>query len=138
MSKEFVGSVLARESLYFYTRYIFKSQRGYQWQQAPHHQIICEALMRVYRGECKRLIINIPPRYSKTSLIESFIGWTLGHNPDSEYIYTSYSSRLASNSTWHVRDIVTSEIYQQIFPECALRQDSQARERTQGLSCAAR
>ena len=128
MSQAFVGSILAREDFYFYTRYIFKSQRGYQWQKAPHHKIICDALMRVYHGECKRLIINIPPRYSKTSLIEAFIGWTLGHNPDSEYIYTSYSSRLASNSTWHVRDIVTSEIYQQIFPECLLRQDSQARD----------
>jgi predicted phage terminase large subunit-like protein len=123
-----VGSILARESFYFYARWVFHDRHGYPWQQAAHHQTICDALMRVYEGKCKRLIINIPPRYSKTSLIEAFIGWTLGHNPDSEYIYTSYSSRLASNSTWQVREIVQSEVYQQIFPECVLRQDSQARD----------
>ena len=122
------SAIECREDFYFYARWIFLQRHGYKWQQAAHHRTICDALMKIYRGECKRLIINIPPRYSKTSLIEAFIGWTLGHNPDSEYIYTSYSSRLASNSTWQVREIVQSETYQQIFPECVLRQDSQARD----------
>lgn len=122
------AGVLARENFYLYARWMFFVRRGYCWQQAAHHQKITDALMRVYRGECKRLIINIPPRYSKTSLIEAFIGWTLGHHPDSEYIYTSYSARLASNSTWQVREAVQSDAYRQIFPGCILRDDSQARD----------
>lgn len=123
-----IASDLAYEDFYFFLRWMFLRQRGYKWQKADHHQIIANALMRVYRGECKRLIINIPPRYSKTSFIEAFIAWTLGHHPDSEYIYTSYSSRLASNSTWKVREVVQSEDYRRIFPACELRQDSQARD----------
>jgi len=60
-----VAAELARADLYAFSRLMFLSRRGYLWQCAPHHKTICLALMRVYRGECKRLIINIPPRYSK-------------------------------------------------------------------------
>ncbi|EMI1065609.1 hypothetical protein MW722_003823, partial [Acinetobacter baumannii] len=58
----------AQEDLYFFTRYMFKERRGYKWMQNWHHLEICEALMKVYRGEIKRLIINVPPRYSKTEI----------------------------------------------------------------------
>lgn len=57
----------AREELYDFSRWMFLQRKGYQWQRARQHKIICDALMRVYRGECKRLIINVPPRYSKCS-----------------------------------------------------------------------
>ena len=56
---------LARADLYFFTRWMFLQRKGFKWLRSDHHKIICDALMRVYRGECKRLIINVPPRYSK-------------------------------------------------------------------------
>ena len=49
-----------------FTRWMFYQRRGYIWQRANHHALICNALERVFNGETKRLIINIPPRYSKT------------------------------------------------------------------------
>ncbi|EXV88728.1 hypothetical protein J824_3998, partial [Acinetobacter baumannii 25691_1] len=39
---------------------MFKERRGYKWMQNWHPLEICEALMKVYRGEIKRLIINVP------------------------------------------------------------------------------
>ncbi|TRC34457.1 terminase, partial [Mannheimia haemolytica] len=76
--------------LYFFTRYMFQQKRGYQWLQALHHELICAALMRVFRGECKRLIINIPPRYSKTEIaIVNFVAWCFGQVPDCEFIHAS-------------------------------------------------
>jgi len=120
---------LARTDFYFYSRWMFLQQRGYYWLQSDHHKTICDALMEVYRGECKRLIINIPPRYSKTELaIKNFISWTLGHCPDSEYIYTSYSARLASNFSWQTREIVDSNEYREIFPNTILQSDSKAKD----------
>lgn len=118
----------ARNSLLAFTKTIFKSRRGYDWQEAAHHITICNALEKVFRGEIKRLIINIPPRYSKTELIKNFIGWAFGHVPDCEFIYSSYSGRLASASSWDVRSLVQEPAYRAIFPNVALRDDSQAKD----------
>jgi predicted phage terminase large subunit-like protein len=122
-----VAVQLARNNFYFYTRWMFRERRGYKWLRGPHHRIICDALMRVFTGECHRLIINVAPRYSKTELaVVNFISWTLGHFPDSEWIHTSYSSALATNNTWNAREMVQSESYQEIFPEVVIRSDKAA------------
>lgn len=126
--KRFAAIQLAREDLYFFSRWMFLQQKGFQWQRAAHHKTVCDALMRVYRGESKRLIINIPPRYSKSQLIKYFIAWTLGKHPDSEYIYTSYSARLAAGGSWEVRGMVQDPAYREVFPAVDLRDDSQAKD----------
>ena len=66
--ERFAADAMARADLYFFSRWMFLQRKGFTWQRAGHHRTICDALMRVYRGECKRLIINIPPRYSRPSL----------------------------------------------------------------------
>jgi predicted phage terminase large subunit-like protein len=118
----------ARSSLLSFAKTVFRYRRGYDWQEARHHLLICDALEKVFHGEIKRLIINIPPRYSKTELVKSFIAWSLGHAPDSEFIYTSYSGRLAAASSWDVRGLIQEPIYQAIFGGLALREDSQAKD----------
>ena len=126
-----VARQIAREDFYFYSRWMFLKRKGYKWLRGTHHKLICDALMRVYRGECRRLIINIAPRYSKTELaVINFISWTLGHVPDAEYIHTSYSGRLAANNSWQTREMVQHEEYQQIFTGGVvdLRTDSQAKD----------
>jgi predicted phage terminase large subunit-like protein len=106
---------------------MFLQRKGFQWQRASHHQIICEALMRVYRGECKRLIINVPPRYSKTELaVVNFIAWALGKVPDAEFIHASYSGALAINNSSAVRSVVQHEAYAEIFPDMQLGSDAKA------------
>lgn len=115
----------AREDLYEFSRWMFLERKGFKWQRARHHQLICDALMRVYRGECKRLIINIPPRYSKTELaVVNFIAWCFGKAPDCEFIHTSYSTPLAVNNSAQVRDMVQHEAYRDIFPETELATDA--------------
>jgi predicted phage terminase large subunit-like protein len=114
--------------LYFFSRYMMLRTRGIKWHRAPHHPEICNALMRVFRGECKRLIINIPPRYSKTELVIMFMIWALGLVPDSEFIMTSYSGELAANNSWKARDIVRHEAYREIFPHVEIMGGSSARD----------
>lgn len=126
-ARDLAARVEAQEDLHFFVRYIFKERRGFKFLANHHHKILCDALMRVYRGECKRLIINIPPRYSKTEIVKGFAAWALGKSPDSEFIYTSYSATLAEGSGWDVREIIAHEAYQSIFPALELRRDSKAR-----------
>lgn len=119
----------AQADLYFFARYMFRERRGYKWLHNWHHRLICDALMRVYRGETTRLIINIPPRYSKTELaVVNFIAWCLGHAPDSEFIYTSYSARLAANYSYEARGLIQHPAYANVFPELTLKDDSKAKD----------
>lgn len=123
------AQALAREDLYDFTRWMFLQRRGYKWVRSPHHQIICDALMRVFRGECRRLIVNIPPRYGKTEIaVINFMGWALGHVPDAEFIHTSYSGRLAGGNSLQTRELVAHEAYREIFPGTLLKGDSKARD----------
>lgn len=115
----------ARDNLYDFSRWMFLQRKGFVWRRARHHQIVCDALMRVYRGECARLVINIPPRYSKTELaVVNFIAWCFGQVPDCEFIHASYSGALAINNSAQVRDLVQHEAYQEIFPELGLASEA--------------
>jgi len=113
----------ARQDFYFFARWMHLECRGIKWLRAPHHPVICDALTKVYRGEITRLILNLPPRYSKSILVQMFIAWTLGHFPDSEYIYTSYSSEMASGKSWEIRELVQHPSYREIFPNAIIHPD---------------
>lgn len=118
----------SRGDLLAFTRWMFKARKGSKWELGAHHHLLNAALMRVYSGAIKRLIINIPPRYSKTELVANFIAWSLGQYPDSEFIYSSYSGRLAAKTSWDCRETVSHPEYQKIFPGTKLRDDSSARD----------
>lgn len=123
--------ILSYNDLYFFSRWMFLRRRGYPWMRAPHHKQICDALMRVFNGETKRLIINIPPRYSKTELaVVNFIAWALGRVPDAEFIHASYSSTLAVNNSVQIRNMVQHEDYRAIFPDVVLAEESKAHWKT--------
>jgi predicted phage terminase large subunit-like protein len=127
-ARQIAIEVEARENLYFYARYMFKMRRGFGWRRNWHHEVICRALMRVYHGHTKRLIINIPPRYSKTELaVVNFISWCLGKAPDCEFIHTSYSGGLAVNNAANAKQLVIDPHYRAIFPELQIRTDSKAK-----------
>jgi len=129
LREKLVAAELSRSDLYVFARWMFAYKRGFRWSESRHHRVVCNALMRVYHGDCRRLIINIPPRYSKTELaVVMFIAWALGKAPDSEFIHTSYSATLAVNNSASVRDLVHHEEYRAIFPAVVVSDDSRAKD----------
>lgn len=103
-------------SLLFFTRFFFKSQYNTKFIVGPHHVIICDALERVLRGECTRLIINIAPRYGKTELaVKALIAHGLALNAAAKFIHLSYSDPLALDNSETVKDLVASADYQKLF-----------------------
>ena len=118
----------ARSNPLDFARWMFKARKGAKWELAPHHHLINAFLLRVYAGEIRRGIINIPPRYSKTESVVNFIAWAIGQYPDSEFIYTSYSSRLSTKASYDCREIVAHPEYQAVFPHVRLRDDSAAKD----------
>lgn len=100
-----------------FTRYFFKQKFKRKFVIGQHHVAIAKALDRVLSGECKRLIINIAPRYGKTELaVKNFIAMGLAINPKAKFIHLSYSDDLARDNSRGVQEILREESYRRLFP----------------------
>lgn len=92
-----------------------------------HHAKMAEAFERVAKGECKRLIINMPPRHTKSEFASYLLpAWFLGKFPNKKIIQTSHTAELAVGFGRKVRNLVDQEVYAKIFPGVGLQQDSKA------------
>ena len=92
-----------------------------------HHEIMAEAFERVARGELKRLIINMPPRHTKSEFASYLLpSWFLGNFPQKKVIQTSHTAELAVGFGRKVRNLVDSADYSEIFPNTTLQTDSAA------------
>jgi predicted phage terminase large subunit-like protein len=92
-----------------------------------HHKRMAEAFERVANGTCKRLIINMPPRHTKSEFASYLLpAWFLGKYPNKKVIQCSNTGELAVGFGRKVRNLVDSEVYHEIFPELTLQADSKA------------
>jgi predicted phage terminase large subunit-like protein len=92
-----------------------------------HHKRMAEAFERVANGTCKRLIINMPPRHTKSEFASYLLpAWFLGKFPHKKVIQASNTGELAVGFGRKVRNLVDSEVYSSIFPNLALQADSKA------------
>lgn len=92
-----------------------------------HHKIMADAFERVANGELKRLIINMPPRHTKSEFASYLLpAWFLGKFPHKKVIQTSHTAELAVGFGRKVRNLVDSEVYNGIFPDLNLQADSKA------------
>ena len=92
-----------------------------------HHKIMAKAFERVVSGECKRLIINMPPRHTKSEFASYLLpAWFLGKYPHKKVIQSSNTSELAVGFGRKVRNLVDLDTYRELFPGLELRADSKA------------
>jgi predicted phage terminase large subunit-like protein len=95
--------------------------------EGSHHKRMAKAFERVARGECKRLIINMPPRHTKSEFASYLLpAWFLGNFPEKKVIQTSHTAELAVGFGRKVRNLVDQDVYTEIFPGVGLQQDSKA------------
>jgi hypothetical protein len=93
-----------------------------------HHAIMANAFERVAKGELKRLIINMPPRHTKSEFASFLLpAWFLGNYPEKKIIQTAHTAELSVGFGRKVRNLVDSDDYKDIFPDLALRSDSKQR-----------
>ncbi|WP_020469711.1 phage terminase large subunit [Zavarzinella formosa] len=106
---------------------------AYQWpgyKAAAHHRLIARHLEAVERGDIERLMISMPPRHGKSMLASEFFpAWYLGRNPSHYVIAATYAQELADDFGRKVRDQIADAAFQQIFPGCKLKGDSQSAKR---------
>ena len=91
-----------------------------------HHKDMADAFERVANGTLKRLIINMPPRHTKSEFASYlFPAWFLGKYPQKKIIQTAHTAELAVGFGRKVRNLVNMQEYQDIFPT-KLSSDSKA------------
>ena len=95
--------------------------------EGAHHKRMASAFERVARGECKRLIINMPPRHTKSEFASYLLpAWFLGNFPEKKIIQTSHTAELAVGFGRKVRNLVDSDAFSETFPGVGLQADSKA------------
>jgi len=114
----------------FFTKYMFRNETGEKFVIKKHHDLIFQALDKVLKGEITRLIINVPPRYGKTTIaVIKFIAQGFAINPKSKFMHLSYSDDLALDNSTHVRDLLQQPFYRELFPSVQLKADSNSKKK---------
>ena len=64
--------------------------------EGRHHRVIAEKLELIAQGKLKRLIVNMPPRHSKSEFASYLMpAWFLGRNPKLKIIQATHNTELA-------------------------------------------
>ena len=82
-----------------------------------HHKLMAKKFQEIAEGKLKRLIINMPPRHTKSEFASYMLpAWFLGKFPNKKIIQCSNTAELAVGFGRKVRNLVDSEAYAKIFP----------------------
>ena len=95
--------------------------------KGDHHIKMAEAFDNIANGKLKRLIINMPPRHTKSEFASHlFPASLLGKNSKLKIIDATHTADLAINFGRKVRDLIDREDYNELFPETSLKADSRS------------
>ena len=97
-----------------------------QFIEGSHHKIISDKFNRVASGELTRLIINMPPRHTKSEFASYFLpAWMIGNYPQLKIIQATHTAELAVNFGRKTKNLIDSKEYQDLFAT-RLQEDSKA------------
>jgi len=89
---------------------------GISFVDSWHIQAIAEHLEACYRRDIKKLLINIPPRTSKSTIVSvMFPAWVWLHNAEEKFLYSSYAGSLSIEHSLKCRRLIESNWYQERF-----------------------
>lgn len=98
-----------------------------QFISGYHHGIMATAFERVATGKLKRLIINLPPRHTKSEFASHlFPAWFMGKYPSRKIIQATHTAELSKDFGRKTKDTIDSEAYQKIFPNVGIKKDNKA------------
>ena len=111
-----IAEILRTDLLAFIHRSFIELNPAATFEYNWHHELIAQSLEDVAYGNCKRLIINVPPRHLKShSASIAFPAWFLGHFPEKQVACVSYGQDFSDTLARHSRRLMNSAFYQAIF-----------------------
>jgi predicted phage terminase large subunit-like protein len=125
VAEEYIASLDREEAQEDFIKFAHAMWPGFI--DGRHHKIMAKKFEEIASGKCKRLIVNMPPRHTKSEFASFLLpAWFLGKYPGKKIIQTSNTAELAVGFGRKVRNLVGSEQYARIFPNVSLRSDSKA------------
>jgi predicted phage terminase large subunit-like protein len=125
MAEEYMDSLKREKSHKDFMAFVHEMWPGFI--NGAHHKIMAKKFQEIAEGKCKRLIINMPPRHTKSEFASYLLpAWFLGKYPDKKIIQCSNTAELAVGFGRKVRNLVGSDAYSRVFPSIGLKSDSKA------------
>ena len=94
--------------------------------EGKHHKIVAQKFNQIAEGKLKRLIINMPPRHTKSEFASFLLpAWMVGRNPKLKIIQSTNTTELSMRFGRKAKQLIDSPEYQQVF-KTRLSEDSQA------------
>ena len=95
--------------------------------EGSHHKKVAEKFEQLAKNPGSRIIINMPPRHTKSEFASYLLpAWLIGKKPDLKIIQTTHTAELAVRFGRKVRNLMELEVYREVFPDVELRSDSKA------------
>jgi hypothetical protein len=92
--------------------------------EGKHHTKIADKFNKLANGEIKRLIINMPPRHTKSEFASFLLpAWMIGRKPKLKIIQSTHTTELAVRFGRKAKNLMDTEEYKSVFPT-RLREDS--------------
>ena len=92
-----------------------------------HHKIFAQKLEDIATGKIKRLIVNMPPRHTKSEFASTYFpAWIMGKFPNKKIMQTTHTGELANRFGRKVRNMMDTQDYKNVFPEVTLSADSKS------------
>lgn len=116
--KDALRAIYRKRLGFFFKRAVEELFPGRTYHDNFHIQAILYKLVRVLNGHTTRLIINIPPRYYKSTIISVvYVAYRLGLDPTIKIMVVSHSNDLAVELSNLTRDLMQSDFYKWVFPD---------------------
>lgn len=121
------------KSFYGFNRYFYELRTKREFlisnplHREPHAQTICRELTDVFLLKTPRLMINVPPGFSKSTLCQNFIAYCMAWYADCRFLYLSHSFDLAATHTHTIKKIMELGDYRELF-NVHLRRDQSAKD----------
>jgi predicted phage terminase large subunit-like protein len=88
----------------------------------PYLSAMLHRYGQLARGECNRLVANVPPRHGKSEFGTCMLAaWVIGRDPTAKVMVVTYGLKLSLDLTKKIRQIMTHPHYLRIFPETRLQ-----------------
>ena len=114
--KSELKSMLRKDFLAFARKAILELD-GSKLGHDPYLEYLATELMEFVDGERRRLIVNLPPRHLKTLLFSVCLAaWKFAHQPSAKIMIVTYTEKLTETIARHIRSILQSEWFKEIFP----------------------
>ncbi|KAA2236441.1 phage terminase large subunit [Salinarimonas soli] len=115
--RRFLQAILRSDLAAFVEKCFNTLEPGTAYHDNWHIHAIAHALTRVWRGECRRLIINVPPRSMKSITVSvAFTAWVMGHAPHKRVMAVSYAAELSRKLGLDTRTVLESPWFGELFP----------------------